>query len=153
MAQLKLNYEMKNLKNSLQYVINQYPNLEAGVFVWDYLTGNYVDIKGDKQFSAASIIKVPILVEMFKRIESGNLDLYEKFNMTSYYRTGGSGYLQYRPEGANFEMNDLANYMIRTSDNTATNMILSAVGGVQEMDMALRSWGFSKTYEIGRAHV
>lgn len=146
MAPLKLNYEMKTLKNNLQYTINQYPDLQAGVYVWDYLTGNYVDINGDKQFPAASIIKVPILVEMFKRIESGNLDLYEKFKMTSYYRTGGSGYLQYRPEGADFEMNELANYMIRTSDNTATNMILSAVGGVQEMDMALQSWGFSKTY-------
>ena len=146
MSPLKLNYEMKNLKNNIQYVINQYPNLQAGVFVWDYQTKNYVDINGEKQFSAASIIKVPILVEMFKRIELGNLDLYEKFKMTSYYRTGGSGYLQYRPEGADFEMNELAAYMIRTSDNTATNMILSAVGGAQEMNMALRSWGFAQTY-------
>ena len=146
MAALKTNREMLNLKNNLQYVINQYPRLTAGVYVWDYQTGNYVDINGETQFSAASIIKVPILVEMFRRIEAGDLDLYEKFNMTSYYRTGGSGYLQYRPEGASFEMNDLANYMIRTSDNTATNMILSAVGGANEMDMALRKWGFSKTY-------
>ena len=146
MAQLNLNNQMSNLKNSLQYLLNQYPNLQAGIFVWDYQTGNYVSINGDKQFSAASIIKVPILVQMFKRIEGGDLDLYEKFKMTSYYRTGGSGYLQYRPEGAEFEMNELANYMIRTSDNTATNMILSAVGGSNDMNVALRNWGFSKTY-------
>ncbi len=146
MAQLKLNREMTTLKNNLQYVINQYPNLKAGIFIWDYQTNNYVSINSDIQVSAASIIKVPILVQMFKRIESGDLDLYEKFKMTSYYRTGGSGYLQYRPEGAVFEMNDLANYMIRTSDNTATNMILSAIGGTEEMNNALRNWGFSKTY-------
>ena len=52
----------------------------------------------------------------------GELDLYEKFQMTPYYRTAGSGYLQYKPDGMKFEMNDLANYMIRTSDNTATNV-------------------------------
>ena len=146
MTQLKLGSEMQNLKNNLQYVINQYPNLQAGIFVWDYQTGNYVDINGEKQFSAASIIKVPILVEMFKRIEAGDLDLYEKFKMTSYYRTGGSGHLQFRPDGTTFEMETLAKYMIRVSDNTATNMILSAIGGANEMDMALRNWGFSKTY-------
>ncbi len=146
MASLNLNKEMYNLKSNLQYVLNQYPNLQAGIFVWDYQTGNYVDINGEKQFPAASIIKVPILIEMFKRIEAGYLGLYDEFKMTPYYRTGGSGYLQYRPEGAVFEMNTLAGYMIRTSDNTATNMILSAVGGAHEMDMALQNWGFSKTY-------
>ena len=146
MAPLKLNREMTTLKNNLQYVINQYPNLQAGVYVWDYQTGNYVDINGEKTFSAASIIKVPILLEMFKRIEAGHLDFYEKFKMTSYYRTGGSGYLQYRPDGENYEMSDLAAFMIRTSDNTATNMILSAVGGAHEMNMALQIWGFSKTH-------
>ena len=146
MTQLTLNKEMPILKSNLEYLASQYPNLTPGIFIWDYQTHNYVSINGDMQTSAASIIKVPILLQMFKRIETTELDLYEKFNMTSYYRTGGSGYLQYRPEGAAFEMNDLANYMIRTSDNTATNMILSAVGGTEEMNSALRNWGFSKTY-------
>lgn len=146
MAQLYLNNEMLNLKNSIQYLLNQYPRLNAGIFVFDYQTGNYLSINGEKQYSAASIIKVPILLQMFKRIEGGYLDLYEDFKMTSYYRTEGSGYLQYRPEGAVFEMDELAKYMIRTSDNSATNMILSAVGGANEMNVALRNWGFSKTY-------
>ena len=146
MEQLDLNYEMTNLKNNIRYILNQYPRLEAGIFVYDYQTKNYVSINGDKQIPAASIIKVPILLQMFKRIESGQLSLYEKFKMTPYYRTGGSGYLQYRPDGSSFEMYELAQYMIRTSDNTATNMILSAVGGAHEMNAALRNWGFSKTY-------
>ena len=146
MSQMVLNNQMNTLKSNIQYILNQYPNLEAGVFVWDYQTQNYLSINGDMQFPTASIIKVPLLLQMFKRIEAGELSLYEKFKMTSYYRTGGSGYLQYKPEGAEFELNDLAGLMIRTSDNTATNMILSAVGGVNEMNMAFRNWGFSKTY-------
>ena len=67
-------------------------------------------------------------------------------NITSYYRSGGSGYLQYRPENTSYELNDLANFMIRMSDNTATNMLLAAVGGTEEMNSVLRNWGFSKTY-------
>jgi len=146
MEQLELNHNMPNLEARIKYLTAQYPNLKPGIFIWDYQTKNYVSINGDMQTPAASIIKVPILLQMFKRIELGELDLYEKFNMTSYYRSAGSGYLQYRPEGAEFEMNDLANYMIRTSDNTATNMILSAVGGTEEMNSAIRNWGFSQTY-------
>lgn len=146
MEQLVLNSRMENLYNELKFLVSAYPRLQAGIFVWDYQTKNYVSINGDKQIAAASTIKVPILLQMFKRIESGELDLYSHMNISSYYRTGGSGYLQYRPEGASFEINDLANFMIRTSDNTATNMILSAVGGTEEMNSVLRNWGFSKTY-------
>ena len=146
MEQLQLNYQMHNLKNSIQYILNQYPKLEASVFVWDYQTKNYVAINEDKQIPAASIIKIPILLQMFKRIETEQLSLYEKIKMTPYYRTGGSGYLQYRPDGAVFELNELAQYMTRTSDNSATNMILSSIGGAHEMNAALRNWGFSKTY-------
>lgn len=146
MEQLQLNYQMHNLKNNIQYILNQYPKLEASVFVWDYQTKNYVAINEDKQIPAASIIKIPILLQMFKRIETEQLSLYEKIKMTPYYRTGGSGYLQYRPDGAVFELNELAQYMIRTSDNSATNMILSSIGGAHEMNAALRNWGFSKTY-------
>jgi len=146
MEQLVLNRRMENLYNELKFLVSAYPRLQAGIFVWDYQTKNYVSINGDKQIAAASTIKVPILLQMFKRIEAGELDLYSHMNISSYYRTGGSGYLQYRPEGASFEINDLANFMIRTSDNTATNMILSAVGGTEEMNSVLRNWGFSKTY-------
>lgn len=146
MEQLTLNAPMYTLKSNLQYLLNQYPHLEAGIFIWDYQSKNFVSINGDMQIPAASIIKVPILVQMFKRIESNNLSLYEKVQMTPYYRTSGSGYLQYRPDGTTFNLFELAKYMIRTSDNSATNMILSSIGGAHEMNAALRNWGFSKTY-------
>lgn len=146
MEQLVLNGRMDNLYNELKYLVSKYPKLQAGIFVWDYQTKNFVSINGDKQIAAASTIKVPILLQMFKRIESSELDLYSNMDITSYYRSGGSGYLQYRPEGTSYELNDLANFMIRMSDNTATNMILSAVGGTEEMNSVLRNWGFSKTY-------
>ena len=31
-----------------RYQHHQYPNLQAGVFVWDYQTGNYVSINGER---------------------------------------------------------------------------------------------------------
>jgi hypothetical protein len=65
MTQMNLNYEMKNLKQRINSLLNNYPKLTAGIFIYDIQTGNYVAINGDKQFSAASIIKIPILLQLF----------------------------------------------------------------------------------------
>ena len=35
--------------------------------------------------------------------------------------------------------------MITESDNSATNMLLSATGGINSMNQALRRWGFKET--------
>ncbi len=146
MAQLNLNYEMKNLENRIISLMNNYPKLTAGVFIYDIQTGNYVAINEDKQFPAASIIKVPILLQLFRSIESNSNDIHSIIEMTPYFRAEGSGYLQYKPDKSKFDVEELATLMIRMSDNTATNMILAEIGGMHELNASLRNWGFSRTY-------
>ena len=146
MAQLNLNYEMPNLKRRINSLIAGYPKLTAGVFIYDIQTGNYVSINGDKQFSAASIIKIPILLQLFRTIEAGSNDIHSIIEMTPYFRAEGSGYLQYKPDNSKFEIEELAQLMMRMSDNSATNMILAEIGGMHEFNASLRNWGFNKTY-------
>lgn len=146
MAQMELNTQMPRLQKSLENLSALYPNLQPGIFVYDFQTKNYVSIAGDKQMATASIIKVPILVQMFRRIEDGQISLYDEFQMTPYYRTGGSGHLQFKADKTRFDMDFLAKMMIRESDNSATNMILSAIGGADEFNSAMRRWGLKSTY-------
>ena len=146
MTQLNLNYEMKNLKQRINSLLDNYPKLTAGVFIYDIQTGNYVSINGEKQFPAASIIKVPILLQLFRTIETDSNDLHSIIEMTPYFRAEGSGYLQYKPDKSKFEIEELAQLMIRMSDNSATNMILAEIGGMHELNASLRNWGFNKTY-------
>ncbi len=146
MTQMNLNYEMKNLKQRINSLLNNYPKLTAGIFIYDIQTGNYVAINGDKQFSAASIIKIPILLQLFRSIESGSNDIHSIIEMTPYFRAEGSGYLQYKPDKSKFEIEELAQLMMRMSDNSATNMILAEIGGMHEFNASLRNWGFNKTY-------
>lgn len=140
-----LNWKMYNLTNQLKYLAAAYPQLETGIFIWDYNTGGYVDINGDKIFPTASIIKLPVLFQIFRRSEKGLINLNDKISLTNYYITGGSGSLQYSPLGTKHTYRHLAALMIQESDNTATNMLLSSVGGMNELDREIKNWGLKST--------
>ena len=69
MQSVYLTNELTPLKNSLNALIKANPSLDASIFVWDSSNGNYVDINGETPYPAASIIKIPVLISMFKAIE------------------------------------------------------------------------------------
>jgi len=137
---------MTNLTKRLKNLASKYPSLEPGIFIWDISSGQYVNINADKEYPTASIIKIPILFQLYKRAEMGLINLNEKMSLQEYYITGGSGFLQYKPVGTDLSVYNLAQIMIQESDNTATNMLLSAVGGTNGLNRVLRSWGFSQTH-------
>ena len=141
-----LKQEMPKITNNLKYLMRQYNSITPGIFVWDYSTGKYVNINADEEFPTASMIKIPILFQLFRRVELGLVNLSEKMTLTDYFVTGGSGKLQYRPVGSTFRIYNLAQLMVQESDNTATNMLLSTVGGVDDLNRVLRLWGFSNTH-------
>lgn len=139
------NVSMPALRQNLVALAENYPQIEPSVYVYDYDTENYVNINADKPFSAASIIKIPVLIDVFKSIESGQFALSDKIPMTDYYRTEGSGSLQFKGE-REYTIDDLARLMITESDNSATNMLISKVGSMTDVNQSIRDWGLKKTY-------
>ena len=138
--------EITSLKNELLNLAKQYPSIHPSIYVWEYENGQYVDINAEEQFSAASIIKLPILVQMFKAIEAGQTTIYDEMILTDYYKAPGSGSLQYMRAGSKYSLDALAKTMIQDSDNSSTNMIMSKIGGMDYVNIGLRDWGISKTY-------
>lgn len=146
MSDLYLTEELTDLKKNLTNLSLAYKTIEPSVFVWEYDSGKYVDIKADKEFSAASIIKIPVLLETFKAIETGKLSIDDKMSLTEYYRSDGSGKLKYHQSGSVYTIDELARIMIEQSDNSATNMLIAAVGGMPEINSALKNWGIKNTH-------
>ncbi len=138
--------EMTGLKNELLQLMKNYPTIHPAIYVWEYENGKYVEINADEQFSAASIIKLPVLVQMFKAIEAGQMTIYDEMILTDYYKAPGSGSLQYMRSGSKYSLDALAKTMIQDSDNSSTNMIMSKMGGMDYVNIGLRDWGISKTY-------
>ncbi|MEX0269727.1 serine hydrolase [Leptolyngbyaceae cyanobacterium UHCC 1019] len=122
-----------------------YASLKPGMFFMDMETGNYAEVNGDKVYSTASVIKLPILIALFQEVDAGNIRLNETLTMTRDVIVGGSGEIQDLPPGTKFSLLDTATKMIVTSDNTATNMIIKRMGGIQVLNARFRSWGLEKT--------
>jgi beta-lactamase class A len=110
--------------------IDQRFNGVMGVAVLDLSTGRTLVLHGDLVTAQASLIKVPILAAAFQKIEAGTLALDQKVELTEKDKAGGSGTLDARlgPQPLAVTVEELLTLMIRDSDNTATNRIISLVG-------------------------
>ena len=142
---LYLSQEITSLKSAVQNLALASPNLTPGVFLVDLNSGGYVDINAGASFPAASTIKVPILVALFRDVDAGKIRLDEILTMQKDMVAGGSGNMQYKPVGTQFTVLELATKMITISDNTATNMLIAKLGGIEELNQRFRSWGLTTT--------
>jgi beta-lactamase class A len=79
-------------------------------------------------FSAASLIKVPIVMAVYQLAAQNELNLDERITMQAADQVGGSGILQNQPAGSVYTIRELCGYMLTVSDNTAGNLILQRIG-------------------------
>ncbi|MEB3339591.1 serine hydrolase [Okeania sp.] len=133
------------LKTELDTVIAKYPNLTPGVFLIDTDTGAYVDINGDTAVAAASTIKLPILMAFFQAVDQGRIKLDDMLTMEESHVAEGSGDMQFRQPGSKYTALETATKMIVISDNTATNMLIEALGGADVLNQLFQSWGLKNT--------
>ncbi|WP_392531065.1 serine hydrolase [Nostoc sp. C117] len=144
-SNLYLSQEILPLKNAVQNLATTNPNLTPGVFLVDLDTGNYVDINASTSFPAASTIKVPILIAFFQDVDAGKIRLDEMLTMQQDMMAGGSGNLQYKAAGTQYAALEVVTQMITISDNTATNMLIARLGGIDALNQRFRSWGLTTT--------
>lgn len=142
---LQLGQEMTSLSEELQTVASSYPGLNPGVFLYDLDTTNYLSMNGDAPFSAASTIKVPVLVAFFQDVEAGRIKLDEILTMRENDVASGSGDMQFQPVGTEYTAIETATKMIIISDNTATNMLIRKLGGANALNQRFQSWGLTST--------
>ncbi len=112
-----------------------------GVAARDLASGAEIRHNVNDVFSAASCIKVPVLVEVFRQVEAGHLSLDEPIPYTAAHRVPGSGVLKDLTVGRAMPLRDAVTLMIIISDNTATNMLIDAVGGVGPVNRTMTALG------------
>jgi beta-lactamase class A len=103
-------------------------NGAVGYRIDDLTSGETIAARLDAEpFPTASTIKLSILYEMFKQAEAGTLALDTPLPINPKQVVGGSGVLQHLTAPV-LSMRDTAALMIILSDNTATNVVIDAVG-------------------------
>ncbi|MBX6377888.1 MAG: serine hydrolase [Clostridia bacterium] len=78
-------------------------------------------------FPAASLAKLPILVEVFRQVARGALSWEEMVRVPPAACVSGSGVLPLLRPGVRLSLWDLAALMVAVSDNTAANLLLERV--------------------------
>ena len=145
MVSIKEGSVIEGLQNSLLKLMEEYPTVQSALYVWDYQTQDYVDINASQIYPVASIIKLPVLIDLYKSIENGSISLDDTIALTEYYRSEGSGSLQFKAANTTYTIDDLARVMITESDNSATNMLMSKIGAMNGVNQSIRDWGLKNT--------
>ncbi len=128
----------------LEEIVESYEGV-AGVHVLDLTTGDRWAADDELLFPQASAIKIPILLEFFRRAETDAGILSKRVEMNDEVRTGGSGVLHHLTDGGStLSLEDYAIYMIVYSDNTATNVLIDELG-MEAINALSMSLGASNT--------
>jgi beta-lactamase class A len=114
---------------------------EVALAAVNLTTGEEVGRDAHRPMPTASVMKLPLLVEVFRQAREDRLDLEERATLRAEDIVMGSGILRdFRP-GLQPTLRDLAIMMIIVSDNSATNLLLDRVGGPERVNATMRALG------------
>lgn len=99
----------------------------------------------DEPMPTASLIKLAVMVEAYRQADAGIVDLDSPITLQADDKVPGSGILStHFSPGARISLRDAIRLMIAFSDNTATNLVLEAIG-LPATSRAMESLGFPNT--------
>ena len=126
----KANDEIKRIDEKIHEILGD-EEKHYGIYYYDLNTGCEYFLNEDKEFQAASTMKVPIAMMIADKLEKKELKEDTLIEYTLTDDSDGAGVLQGNiSEGDKLEVIDLMKYMIEESDNVATSMLKRNVGNI-----------------------
>jgi beta-lactamase class A len=144
-----------SLAAQIQARIAELPGAEVGLAYHELGTGDSLYLDADKSFHAASTMKVPIMIQLFRRVDAGRLSLDYPLLLVNQFGSivDGSPYSLeedvdsdsslYKLVGTRVPVRDLITHMITRSSNLATNSLV-ALANAAAAESTMRSLGAMK---------
>jgi D-alanyl-D-alanine carboxypeptidase (penicillin-binding protein 5/6) len=96
-------------------------------------TGETFTFDADRPMPSASMIKLPVMLAAYRSALHGELSLDEKIELKESDKVPGSGLLtEHFTPGTELTLRDAIRLMMGWSDNTATNLVIEAIGRADE---------------------
>ncbi|MEE9162986.1 MAG: serine hydrolase [Candidatus Neomarinimicrobiota bacterium] len=118
---------------------------DVGIYARHLSTGRHVAIRADELFPTASLIKVPILLALFEKINAGELDYHGVLTYHDSLLYAGVDLLGSFKSGEGITLSRLVLLMITMSDNTASLWCQELAGGGTAINAWLEEHGFPLT--------
>ena len=106
--------------------------------------GQIIAVNG-QGIRAASVIKLFALGALMQKVNNGEMKLDTSYTVQADDITGGTGGIQYSGVGVTYTYEQLAHEMIANSDNTAMNIILKQLGGLDVVNQYISSLGYTQS--------
>ena len=135
-----------NIQNTGPWLEEQLSALggDTGVYIKNLVTGETWQRGEGVPVVAASVIKIPVMIEAFRQAQAGELSLEEIHVLEDWERLPSCGTLKAMHTGIEMTLLDLVKLMIIVSDNAATNIMIRRVG-IENVNRTLRTLGCEKT--------
>ncbi len=101
---------------------------DIGFYYKNLATGKVAAFQADNPLAAASVIKLPLMMEAYRQFSVGELDPNRGIVIHPKNRVPSCGVLTYLHDDVEVTVSDLVTLAIIVSDNTATNMLMDLVG-------------------------
>jgi beta-lactamase class A len=116
----------------------------VSVAIRDVRRGRALELRAGERLPSASVVKVPILIELLARAEARELSLEDRIPLRDADKVPGAGVLSMLHEGLELTLEDLAHLMITISDNTASNLLIDLLT-CDRINDRLEQLGLEKT--------
>ncbi|GAB3997914.1 hypothetical protein GCM10028807_44190 [Spirosoma daeguense] len=142
---------LPELRTKIEHELAKHPGVFAVAFK-DLSTGNELLIRERENFHAASTMKTPVMIEVYKQQALGKLSLKDSILLKTDFKSivDGSPFslkaiqdsdtIIYKHIGKKRTLDSLVYNMITISSNLATNLIIERVGG-QNVTQTMRELG------------
>jgi beta-lactamase class A len=120
---------------------------QVGIYIHHFKTNSVVEIQSDSLFPTASLIKIPIMINMFDKMEKGNLSYQDTllWFADSVNYPADDGILCAFQDGKKIVLSKIISLMITYSDNHASLWCQKLSGGGEGINRWLQANGFKKT--------
>jgi beta-lactamase class A len=149
---LALSQSRDSVVEQIQARISAEPGAQVGIAYVDLASGDTLFLNADTSFHAASTMKVPVMIELFRRANSGSFRMDQGLLMVNQFGSivDGSPYsldvgsdsdsTLYHRIGQRVRVDTLLRLMITRSSNFATNTLITLVGA-DAVTRSMRSLG------------
>jgi beta-lactamase class A len=141
-----------SMLDRIQARIAEEPGAKVGLAYVDLASGDTLFLNADTSFHAASTMKVPVMIELFRRANTGSFRMNQGLLLVNQFASIVDGSLYsldsssdsdstlYRRTGERVRVDTLLRLMITRSSNLATNTLITLVGA-EAVTRTMRSLG------------
>ena len=149
---LALSQSRDSVVEQIQARVSAEPGAQVGLAYIDLASGDTLFLNADTSFHAASTMKVPVMIELFRRANTGSFRMDQGLLMVNQFASivDGSPYsldvgsdsdsTLYQRIGQRVRVDNLLRLMITRSSNFATNTLITLVGA-DAVTRSMRSLG------------